>query len=109
MEQSKNAYYKSRVVAMSSFFWMCCKERQKKGRLALNNQEHFLVEGRGRRRLVFPAIFILVVRPQIECGLKCPEFLAMECFNPSDIADFFLIALNSFDFCPSVSVTPYSI
>ena len=45
MEQSKNAYYKSHVVATSSFFWMCCKERQKKGRLALNNQEHSLVEG----------------------------------------------------------------
>ena len=26
---------------------------------------------------MFSAIFILVVRPQIECGLKCPEFLAM--------------------------------
>ena len=73
MEQSKNAYYKSPVAPMSSFFWMCCKERQKKGHLALNNQKHSLIDG----DLYFSAIFILVVRPQIECGLKCPEFLAM--------------------------------
>ena len=73
MEQSKNAYYKSPVAPMSSFFWMCCKERQKKGHLALNNQEHSLIDGDS----YFSAIFILVVRPQIECGLKCPEFLAM--------------------------------
>ena len=39
MEQRKNAYYKSPVAAMSSFVWMCCKEPQKKGHLALNNQE----------------------------------------------------------------------
>ena len=29
MEQSENACYKSHVAAMSSFFWVCCKERQK--------------------------------------------------------------------------------
>ena len=40
-----NAYYKSHVAAMSSFYWMCCKERQEKGRLALNNEEHFLIDG----------------------------------------------------------------
>ena len=45
MAQSESAYYKSHVAAMSSFFWVCCKERQKKGRLALNNQEHFFIDG----------------------------------------------------------------
>ena len=33
------------VAAISSFFWMCCKERQNKEHLALNNQEHSLIDG----------------------------------------------------------------
>ena len=45
MGQSENVYYKSHVAAMSSFFWVCCKERQKKVLLALNNQEHFFIDG----------------------------------------------------------------
>ena len=45
MEKSETACYKSNVAAMSSFFWVCCKERQKKGRLALNNKEHFFIDG----------------------------------------------------------------
>ena len=45
MAQSENVYYKNHVAAMSSLFWVCYKEPQKKGRLALNNQEHFFIDG----------------------------------------------------------------
>ena len=34
------------ISSLSSFFWMCCKEQQKKGHLALKNQENFLINGR---------------------------------------------------------------
>ena len=51
--------------------------------------------------------FILEICLRVNINSSDPR--RCECFNRSVSGDLFLIELNSFDFCPSVSVTPYSI